>query len=61
MSLQPNPNAIHPKVAGATVGGALAMIFVWSLKLATKIDIPDEIAQAIGIVFSAGIGYLTPS
>lgn len=60
---------IHPKVtasvAGGGVGGALSLIAVWALNRYTHADIPDVIAQNIGIVITAALafwaGYQTDS
>lgn len=55
-------NAIHPKTLAAvsygTVGGAIALIFVWILNKYFNADIPDEIAQAIGTLFTVGVGFV---
>lgn len=58
-----SPSApIHPKVVasaqGTTAGGALALILVWILNTYAHAAIPDEIAMAIGTVFSAVLGFL---
>lgn len=54
-------NPISPKVtAGAGAGGAglaLAVILVWLLT-ANGIDVPSEVASAIGSLLSMGLGAL---
>lgn len=51
----------NSKVIGATVGGAVGMIFTWLLTQFGGIEVPNEIAGAITTLCSAGVTYFFPS
>lgn len=59
---------IHPKVTstagGSAVGSAITVIVVWLCKIHGFI-IPDDVAQALTVLFGfivgIGTGYATPS
>jgi hypothetical protein len=59
---------VHPKLAasvtGMGAGGALTVVVVWLLSL-RGVTVPDDVAQALTILFGAGLafvaGYITPS
>lgn len=48
-----------PKVAGGTVAGALAIVLVWAVGL-TGVDMPAEVAAAIGFLAVSATSYLIP-
>lgn len=52
------------KVGAATLGGALALILVWAVKQFVGVDVPGEVKDAIGIVFTIIVtlaaGWFTP-
>lgn len=50
---------INPKVSGATLAGALAIVLVWILG-AFDVDVPVEGGAAITTLLAATGGYLTP-
>jgi hypothetical protein len=51
---------IHPKVAGATLAGALAVLIVWILSL-VGIPVPDVADAALVTVLSGLGGWLAPA
>lgn len=50
---------INPKVSGATLAGALAIILVWILG-GVGVDVPVEGGAAITTLLAGAGGYLTP-
>lgn len=47
----------QPKIAAAGIGGAVAVVAVWLMTL-FGLDVPPEVAVALGAVLSFGAGYL---
>lgn len=50
---------LHPKVAGGTLSGALALIVLWGLSYA--LVVPPEVAAAFTLVLSFVGGWLAPT
>jgi hypothetical protein len=55
-----NALTIHPKVAGASLAGALGLIIVWLFSLG-HITVPAEVSAAIVLVLTFAGGWLSPS
>jgi protein-S-isoprenylcysteine O-methyltransferase Ste14 len=55
-----NSAAIVPKVASATLGGAVATLVV-SLLGYFNINVPTDLTAALTTIFAFVFGYLTPS
>ena len=55
-----NPLAPTPKVATASVAGAISVVFVWLLNKYAHADINNEISQSITIIFSFIAAYFAP-
>jgi hypothetical protein len=53
------PLNIHPKVAGGSLSGALALIIIWVFSL-VHIQVPVEVAAAMVLVFTFAGGWLAP-
>jgi hypothetical protein len=51
---------IHPKVAGGTLSGSLAVLIVWILSL-RGIAVPDVAIGALVVFFTAVGGWLAPA
>lgn len=51
---------IHPKVAGGSLAGALALIIVWGLSLA-HVAVPTEVGMAFTLVLAFAGGWAAPS
>jgi len=51
---------IHPKVAGGTIAGAIAVLIVWILNLA-GIPVPDVADAALVVILTALGGWLAPA
>ena len=47
---------LHPKTAGAGIGGALALVILWIVSY--WVDVPPEVAAAIAVMSSAFISWL---
>ena len=47
------------KVTVGALGGAAAAIIVWLLKATLKVEIPGEVATALGTIVTAIFVYLT--
>lgn len=61
MATQLPSTAIHPKVAGATIGAALSGILVWALNTYGHANIPDTVQAEITAIITAIFGYFTPA
>ena len=54
------PNPATPSAstaAGLVIGAPLAAIVAWSLKAFAHVDMPAEIASALGALIAAVVGY----
>ncbi len=55
-------NAPQPKVlaatAGAGVGAAISTIAIYLIETLGRIDLPDVVEGAIGVLLAAGVGFL---
>lgn len=51
---------IHPKVAGGTLSGALALLIIWVLMLC-HVAVPDVAAGALVVALSGLGGWLAPA
>ena len=49
---------IHPKAAGAGIGGALAVIILWAMSYG--VEVPPEVAGAFTAVIAAVCSWLAP-
>lgn len=50
---------VSPKVAGATVGAAAAVLLVWGASL-LGVDAPPAVEGAVAVLLTFALGYLTP-
>lgn len=50
---------IHPKVAGSSLSGALAIVILWAISFA--VDVPPEVAAAFTAILSFIGGWLAPA
>lgn len=50
---------LHPKVAGATIAGAISTILMWLLTLAS-VDVPPGVAAAFTTLIALIVGYFVP-
>jgi hypothetical protein len=53
------PLDIHPKVAGGTLSGAVALIVLWALSY--WIVVPPEVAAAFTLALASIGGWLAPA
>lgn len=51
------PTEIHAKAGGAAVGGAVAVVTIWVASL-FGLEVPTEVAVAIGTIFSFAGAYI---
>lgn len=51
---------IHPKIAGASLSGALSLIVIYVLGR-FNITVTPDVAGAISVIFSFAGGYLSPA
>ncbi len=51
---------LHPKVAGASLAGALGLIVVWLFSLG-HITVPNEVAAAIVLALTFAGGWAAPT
>lgn len=53
---------INPKVTaatgGAAVGSALSTVAVWIAEATIRIDVPDQVEFALGVILTAGLAFL---
>lgn len=48
-------------MAGATIGAPLGMVVVWLINvLVPEVEVPQEVAAAIGSLFSVAASYVVP-
>ena len=57
----PSSAALHPKVSGAILGGAISIILVYCINEFAHVTLPADVASALSTICSAAVGYLTPS
>lgn len=50
---------LHPKVAAASLAGALGLIIIWAASLA-HVEVPNEIAGAIVLLLTFAAGWAAP-
>lgn len=52
----------QPKVVAATIGGgvgtAISTIAIWIIEASAKIDIPNEVELAVGVVITAALAFV---
>lgn len=52
---------INPKVTyaagGAAVGSAIATVAVWIVEATARIEVPGEVALALGVILTAGLSF----
>lgn len=49
---------LHPKAAGAGIGGALAVVILWALSYV--VDVPPEVAGGFVAIIGTGCAWLAP-
>ncbi len=54
------PLDIHPKVAGSSLAGAIAVLIVWVLGL-VHVAVPDVAAGALVVALTTFGGWLAPA
>lgn len=54
-----NALTLHPKVAGSSLGGALALIVLWALSLV--VAVPPEPAAGLTVFLTFVGGWLAPA
>lgn len=57
-----NEQKINPKVTyatgGAAVGSAVSTVAVWIVEAAARIDVPEQVELAFGVILTAGLAFL---
>jgi hypothetical protein len=53
--------SIHPKVAGATLGGAVSVVVIFILDQFVGIKLSPEVSAAITTIVTFLVGYSVPS
>jgi len=57
VSKTPQPKVVAATI-GAGVGSAIGEIITWVVEASARIDIPDNVELAIGVVLTAGLAFL---
>lgn len=57
-----DPQKINPKVTyatgGAAVGSAVSTVAVWIVEATARIDVPEQVELAFGVILTAGLAFL---
>lgn len=48
---------MQTKVKAGGLGGAVTVVFIWLLNTVAGVDVPPEVASAITVIVSTGLGY----